>query len=492
MKLNTPEEIIEDIRHGKMVVLMDDEDRENEGDLIMAADLLTPEHINFMVTHARGLVCLPMTEERATALNLSLMVDSNNAQFATNFTVSIEAAEGVTTGISAADRARTVQAAVATDAKASDIVQPGHIFPLVAKKGGVLTRAGHTEAAVDLARLAGRTDAGVIVEILRDNTYDIVHLNDWQTALVPLLLQEESLIKAKTKTLFDTLLNLAEQYKDKVLPGYTHLQVAMPSSFGLWFSAYAELLIDDVYVLNAVSKVVDQNPLGSAAGYGSSFPIDRELTTKELDFATLKYNVVAAQLSRGKSERSIAAALGGLCNTMARFAMDVCLYMSQNFGFITFPDELTTGSSIMPHKKNPDVFELIRGKCNKIQALHSEMLLITNNLPTGYHRDFQLLKENIIAAFEDVKDILDIFNYAIQQVIVKDIDLNDEKYQYLFTVDSINNLVVEGMSFREAYQKIGGQVQEGTYKPDLGKQHSHVGSIHNLSLEKIREKYPKK
>ena len=300
-----------------------------------------------------------------------------------------------------------------------------------------------------------------------------------------------AIINSKTNTLFTTLLDLAETHKKSLLPGYTHLQVAMPSSFGLWFSAYAELLIDDVYMLNAVAKVVDQNPLGSAAGYGSSFPINRELTTKELEFATLKYNVVAAQLSRGKSERSIAAALGGLCNTMARFSMDVCLYMSQNFGFITFPDELTTGSSIMPHKKNPDVFELIRGKCNKIQALHTEMLLITNNLPTGYHRDFQLLKENIINAFEDVKDILDIFNYAIQQVIVKDIDLNDEKYQYLFTVDSINNLVVDGMPFREAYQQIGEQVQAGTYQPDLGKQHTHVGSIHNLSLDKIREKYPK-
>jgi argininosuccinate lyase len=299
-----------------------------------------------------------------------------------------------------------------------------------------------------------------------------------------------AVVNDKVKTLFDTLLNLAETHKESLLPGYTHLQVAMPSSFGLWFSAYAELLIDDVYMLNAVSKVVDQNPLGSAAGYGSSFPIDRELTTKELNFSTLKYNVVAAQLSRGKSERSIAAALGGLCNTMSRFSMDVCLYMSQNFNFISFPDELTTGSSIMPHKKNPDVFELIRGKCNKIQALHTEMVLITNNLPTGYHRDFQLLKENIINAFEDVKDILDIFNYSIQQVIVKEIDLTDEKYQHLFTVDSINNLVVKGMSFRDAYQKIGGQVQSGTYKPDLGKQHSHVGSIHNLSLEKIRAKYP--
>ncbi len=299
-----------------------------------------------------------------------------------------------------------------------------------------------------------------------------------------------SVINIKVKTFFDTLLQLAETHKMQLLPGYTHLQVAMPSSFGLWFSAYAELLIDDVYVLNAVSKIVDQNPLGSAAGYGSSFPIDRALTTKELHFSTLKYNVVAAQLSRGKSERAIANALGGLCNTMSRFAMDICLYMSQNFDFISFPDELTTGSSIMPHKKNPDVFELIRGKCNKIQALHTEMLLITNNLPSGYHRDFQLLKENIIKAFEDVKDILDIFNYTIQQVIVKDIDLTDEKYQYLFTVDSINNLVVDGLSFREAYRQIGSQVQAGTYKPDSSKQHTHIGSIHNLSLDKIRYKFP--
>ena len=295
-------------------------------------------------------------------------------------------------------------------------------------------------------------------------------------------------VNSKVKSLFDSLLKLADTHKGKLLPGYTHLQVAMPSSFGLWFSAYAELLIDDVYMLNAVKKIVDQNPLGSAAGYGSSFPIDREFTTKELNFSTLKYNVVAAQLSRGKSERSIASAFGGLCNTLSRFAMDICLYMSQNFGFISFPDELTTGSSIMPHKKNPDVFELIRGKCNKIQSLHTEMLLITNNLPSGYHRDFQLLKENMINAFEDVKDILDIFNFAIQQVIVKDVDLSDEKYKYLFTVDSINNLVTDGLSFREAYQKIGLQVQDGTYKPDMDKQHSHVGSIHNLSLNKIKQK----
>ncbi len=315
--------------------------------------------------------------------------------------------------------------------------------------------------------------------------------NDQVLVALQLFYKESILeIQNKTKTFFETLLDLAETHKNNLLPGYTHLQVAMPSSFGLWFSAYAEVLIDDVYLLHAALNTVDQNPLGSAAGYGSSFPIDRAFTTKELNFSTLKYNVVAAQMSRGKSERTIALALGSLCNTLARFAMDVCLYNSQNFGFISFPDELTTGSSIMPHKKNPDVFELIRGKSNKIQALHTEMVLITNNLPSGYHRDFQLLKENMIAAIEDVKDILDIFNYAIKQTKVNSIDLNDAKYQYLFTVDNINTLVVEGMSFREAYQKIGSEVQDGTYKPDLSKQHTHIGSIHNLALEKIREKFP--
>ena len=341
----------------------------------------------------------------------------------------------------------------------------------------------HSKIEFELTQMCG--DVGKKIHTARSR-------ND-QVLVALQLYYKENLgeIHTKVKTLFNTLLELAETHKEILLPGYTHLQVAMPSSFGLWFSAYAELLIDDVHVLNAVSKIVDQNPLGSAAGYGSSFPIDREFTTKELEFSTLKYNVVAAQLSRGKSERTVASALGGLANTLSRFAMDVCLYMSQNFGFVTFPDELTTGSSIMPHKKNPDVFELIRGKCNKIQALHTEMLLITNNLPSGYHRDFQLLKENMINAFEDMKAILDIFNYAIQQVIVKEINLNDEKYKYLFTVDSINNLVVEGQSFREAYQAIGGQVQAGTYKPDFGLVHSHIGSIHNLCLEKIKTKFPK-
>lgn len=297
-------------------------------------------------------------------------------------------------------------------------------------------------------------------------------------------------VKEKAKTLFDTLLSLAKEHEEKLLPGYTHLQVAMPSSFGLWFSAYAEQLIDDVYLLDAAYKVVDQNPLGSAAGYGSSFPIDRTFTTKELNFSVLKYNVVAAQMSRGKSERTIAAVLGGLGNTLARFSMDICLYMSQNFDFISFPDKLTTGSSIMPHKKNPDVFELIRGKCNKIQALQTEMILITNNLPSGYHRDFQLLKENMISAFEEMKAILDIFDFSIQQIIIKEVNPNDEKYKFLFTVDNMNTLVENGMTYRDAYKAIGAKVEDGSYKPDTSKKHTHNGSIHNLCLKEIRAKFP--
>lgn len=295
-------------------------------------------------------------------------------------------------------------------------------------------------------------------------------------------------ITEKTKELIDVLLGLADQHKEKLLPGYTHLQVAMPSSFGLWFSAYAELLIDDLYLIQAGLKIVDQNPLGSAAGYGSSFPIDREFTTEELGFGTQKFNVVAAQMSRGKCERTVTSNIASVANTLSRFAMDICLYMSQNFDFITFPDELTTGSSIMPHKKNPDVFELVRGKCNKLQSIANEMILITNNLPSGYHRDFQLIKENSIYAVENMKEILDVFTHSIAQIKVKEIDLKDEKYKYLFTVDSINELVINGSSFRDAYQVIGGQVQEGIYKASEGMQHTHTGSKDNLSLNMIRAK----
>lgn len=297
-----------------------------------------------------------------------------------------------------------------------------------------------------------------------------------------------SQLESKIEVFFQTLMHLAKIHEGKLLPGYTHLQVAMPSSFGQWLSAYAELLIDDVYMIRAAQKVVDQNPLGSAAGYGSSFPIDRSFTTEQLGFKTMKFNSIAAQLSRGKAERTLTAAMGGLANTLSRFAMDICLYNSQNFDFISFPQELTTGSSIMPHKKNPDVFELIRGKCNKIQAAYGEMLLITNNLPSGYHRDFQLLKETMMQSCIDLLDVLIIFDYSIQKMIPKEIDLNEPTYKYLFTVDNINTLVESGVSFREAYQQIGKQVQEGTYKPDTSKKHSHIGSIHNLGLEEIADK----
>ena len=340
----------------------------------------------------------------------------------------------------------------------------------------------HSKIEYELTKLCG--DVGKKIHTARSR-------NDQVLVALHLYYKETlTAIGNQTKRLFESLLNLAKEHQDKVLPGYTHLQVAMPSSFGLWFSAYAEILIDDVYLLQAALKTVDQNPLGSAAGYGSSFPIDREFTTKELEFSTLKYNVVAAQMSRGKSERTISLALGSLCNTLSRFAMDICLYNSQNFGFITFPDELTTGSSIMPHKKNPDVFELIRGKCNKVQALHTEMILSTNNLPSGYHRDFQVLKEPMISAINEVTEILDVFDYAINQVKVHTIDLTDDKYKYLFTVDNINTMVMEGATFREAYQEIGQQIKNGTYIPDMTKKHSHTGSIHKLSLNDIRDKFP--
>ena len=313
--------------------------------------------------------------------------------------------------------------------------------------------------------------------------------NDQVLVAMQLYLKDNvSGIQDQVKELVNLLLELADKHKDELLPGYTHLQVAMPSSFGLWFSAYGELLIDDLVMLEACHKVIDQNPLGSAAGYGSSFPIDRDLTTAELGFETLKYNVVAAQMGRGKVERTLASVVGGLSNTLARFAMDICLYMSQNFGFISFPEALTTGSSIMPHKKNPDVFELIRGKCNKLQALSAEMILITNNLPSGYHRDFQLLKENSINGVESMKEILEIFTHALSQIEVKPVDLDDDKYKYLFTVESINELVIQGMPFRDAYKVIGEQVQNGTYTPGKTRSHSHQGSKDNLCLEEIRLK----
>ncbi|WP_457617461.1 argininosuccinate lyase [Lutibacter sp.] len=291
--------------------------------------------------------------------------------------------------------------------------------------------------------------------------------------------------------LFDLLLSLAKQYKEVLLPGYTHLQVAMPSSFGMWFSAYAESLIDDIYILKAAYKVANQNPLGSAAGYGSSFPIDRELTTTLLHFDTLKYNAVAAQMSRGKLEKTVSFALSSVASTLSKMSMDICLYMSQNFNFISFPDELTTGSSIMPHKKNPDVFELIRGKCNKLQALPYEFTLITNNLPSGYHRDLQLLKEGLIPAFSTLKSCLEMLTYSLQNIKVNTTIVNDEKYTYMFSVEAVNELVKNGTPFRDAYKIVGKSISEGTFSPKKDIEHTHCGSIGNLCLNEIKKKKEK-
>ena len=316
--------------------------------------------------------------------------------------------------------------------------------------------------------------------------------NDQVLVAMHLYLKDElSEIKSMTKELFDLLLEKAETYKDVLLPGYTHLQIAMPSSFGLWFSAYAESLIDDLYFIEAAYKVADQNPLGSAAGYGSSFPIDRSFTTKEMGFESLKYNVVAAQMGRGKVEKATAFGMASIASTLSKMAMDICLYMSQNFNFISFPDELTTGSSIMPHKKNPDVFELVRGKCNKLQSVPNQLTLVINNLPSGYHRDLQLVKEIIVPAIQDMKACLEILTFSLAKIKVNKDILEDEKYDYLFSVDTLNELVQNGMPFRDAYKKMGQEIQQGTFTPKRDISHSHEGSLGNLCLPEIKSKMAK-
>ncbi|MGB5360205.1 MAG: argininosuccinate lyase [Eudoraea sp.] len=313
--------------------------------------------------------------------------------------------------------------------------------------------------------------------------------NDQVLVAMQLYLKEElSEIKLQTKELFYLLLELAEKHKEILLPGYTHFQIAMPSSFGLWFSAYAESLIDDLYFIDSAFKIADQNPLGSAAGYGSSFPIDRTYTTKEMGFADLKYNVVAAQMGRGKVEKATAFGISGIAGTLSKLAMDICLYMSQNFNFISFPDALTTGSSIMPHKKNPDVFELIRAKCNSLQAIPGQITLITTNLPSGYHRDLQMVKTLIIPAIQEIKSCLEMMTFSLKDVKVNSNILDDPKYDYLFSVDTLNQLVLSGIPFRDAYKQIGAEIEAGTFKPKKQLDHNHEGSLGNLCLDKIKAK----
>ncbi|MDE6120983.1 MAG: argininosuccinate lyase, partial [Muribaculaceae bacterium] len=298
-------------------------------------------------------------------------------------------------------------------------------------------------------------------------------------------------ISEASARLFFRLQDLSEKYKNVLMPGYTHMQVAMPSSFGLWFGAYAESLADDLQLLAAAFSIANQNPLGSAAGYGSSFPLDRELTTRLLGFADLHYNVVAAQMSRGKTERAAAMAIGAIASTLGHLAMDVCMWMCQNFGFVSFPDELTTGSSIMPHKKNPDVFEIMRGKCNRLQSVQNEIALLTANLPLGYNRDLQLLKDIIFPATTELISCLEMADFMLQHIIVKDGITDDSRYDYLFTVEDVNRRVLSGMPFREAYRAVGKEVQSGTYVPERNVCHTHLGSIGNLATERIRDKFEK-
>lgn len=288
-----------------------------------------------------------------------------------------------------------------------------------------------------------------------------------------------------TQVLFKELITLSNTHKDKLLPGYTHLQIAMPSSFGLWFGAYAESLADDMELMLAAWKITNKNPLGSAAGYGSSFPLNRTLTTQLLGFDGLNYNVVYAQMGRGKTERILAQAMSSIAATLAKMAMDVCLFINQNFGFISFPPELTTGSSIMPHKKNPDVFELIRSRCNKIQALPNEIAMMTTNLPSGYHRDLQLLKENLFPAITSLNECIEIATFMFQNISIKSDILKDAKYDYLFSVEVVNDLALQGVPFREAYKIVGEQIETGTFKPQTQVNHTHEGSIGNLMNEEI-------
>lgn len=312
--------------------------------------------------------------------------------------------------------------------------------------------------------------------------------------LVDLKLYIRSRIEDVTKAmtgLFNVLIEQSERYKDVLMPGYTHLQVAMPSSFGLWFGAYAESLVDDLTVLRAAYSVTNRNPLGSAAGYGSSFPLNRTMTTRLLGFDSMDYNVVYAQMGRGKTERVVAQALGGIAATIAKLSFDACMFNSQNFGFIKLPDEYTTGSSIMPHKKNPDVFELTRAKCNKLQALPYEITLITNNLPSGYFRDLQLIKENFLPAFDSLIEIISMVTQMLSEVKVNTEILKDSRYSLMFSVEEVNRLTLEGVPFRDAYKQVGLSIERGEFVPPTEVHHTHEGSIGNLYNDAVKALYDK-
>ena len=341
----------------------------------------------------------------------------------------------------------------------------------------------HSQIEMQLTKIAG--EAGKKIHIGRSRNDQVL------TAIKLYLCSELKEISKEVSKLFEVFLKQSEQHKNVSLPGYTHLQIAMPSSFGLWLGAYAESLCDDMEIVVATYHICNKNPLGSAAGYGSSFPVDRKLTTELIGFGDMNVNSVYAQMTRGKAEKAVAVAMASVAHTLAKFSYDVCLYMSQNFGFISFPEELTTGSSIMPHKKNPDVFELVRGKCNIIQGVPNQLTLLTANLPSGYHRDMQLTKEVLFPAIQQLKDCLGILAFALPQMKVNKEILNDKKYDYLYSVDAVNELVKKGMSFRDAYKKVGLDIKAGKFTPPAKIRHTHIGSIDNPATDLIRKQFKK-
>ena len=338
----------------------------------------------------------------------------------------------------------------------------------------------HSQVEMNLTRRLG--DMGKKIHSGRSR-------NDQVLVDIKLFLKDEVRgVRQEILDLFTMLQKLSERYKDVLLPGYTHGQIAMPSSFGLWFGAYAEALSEDMYMLRGAYRVVDQNPLGSAAGYGSSFPLDRKMTTELLGFGSMDYNSVAAQLSRGRSERAVASAMGGIALTLNKFASDCCMYMCPNYGFISFPAELTTGSSIMPHKKNPDVWEIIRGDCNRIMSTGNEISLLCSNMPHGYHRDFQLLKDILFPALELMHKCLYMTGYILDNIRVNGHILDSPLYDHLFTVEEVNRRVLAGTPFRDAYKAVGQEVNAGTFKADRTVHHTHIGSIGNLCNDMIAAK----
>lgn len=378
---------------------------------------------------------------------------------------------------------------------------------------GLMTKEEAEQAVAGLKEIAATIELGsfIIEEGIEDVHSQVEYLltqkigdvgkkihsgrsrNDQVAVDIKLYLRAEiSNIKDEVKNLFDLLIKTGNEHKNTLLPGYTHLQIAMPSSVGLWLGAYAESLVDDLELLAAAYQVANKNPLGSGAGYGSSFPLNRKRTTELLQFGTLNWNSVYAQMSRGKTEKVTGIGMSSVAATLSKLAMDCCLYMNQNFGFISFPDELTTGSSIMPHKKNPDVFELIRAKCNRIQSIPNELTLLINNLPSGYHRDMQLTKEILFPAIEELKACLQLMQLMLSNMKVKENILTDEKYKYLFSVEAVNELVNKGVPFREAYQQVGNSINKGEFEYDLKQlHHTHEGSIGNLCNEEIKAEMEK-